>query len=111
MSDRYTARVESLRHAVEDGPGELESGLRKSVAARAAEHCHGDAGTSLPPDLVAYVDKVALHAYKVMNDDIETLKQGGRSEDEIFELTVAAAVGAALERLDLGLQALGKSAQ
>jgi hypothetical protein len=31
----------------------------------------------------------------------------GLSEDEVFELTVAAAVGAGLERLEAGLRTLG----
>jgi alkylhydroperoxidase family enzyme len=60
--------------------------------------------------MASYVDKVALHAYKVVDADIEALKAAGYSEDEIFEVTVAVAVGAALERLERGLRALGQGA-
>jgi alkylhydroperoxidase family enzyme len=59
-----------------------------------------------PPELAAYLEKVRLHAYKVTDADVQTLKDAGFSEDEIFEQTVAAAVGAGLERLEAGLATL-----
>ena len=40
------------------------------------------------------------------DEDVETLKKAGLSEDRIFEATVAAAVGAGLKRLRLGLAVL-----
>ena len=46
------------------------------------------------------------HAYRVTDAQIEALRAGGFSEDDVFELTVASAVGAGLERLDAGLHAL-----
>jgi hypothetical protein len=60
----------------------------------------------IPIDLVAYVDKVALYAYKTTDQDIEQLKEAGYSEDEIFEITLCASVGASLARLERGLMAL-----
>jgi alkylhydroperoxidase family enzyme len=59
-----------------------------------------------PPELVAYLEKVRLHAYKVTDSDVDELKAAGFSEDEIFEHTVSAAAGAGLERLDAGLATL-----
>jgi alkylhydroperoxidase family enzyme len=53
-----------------------------------------------------YLEKVRRHAYKVTDGDVETLKDAGFSEDEIFEHTVSAAVGAGLERLDAALRVL-----
>ena len=38
--------------------------------------------------------------------DVESLKAAGHSEDEIFEITVAAAVGASLRPLEAGLRAV-----
>ncbi len=38
--------------------------------------------------------------------DVEALKAAGLSEDEIFEATVAAAVGAGLARFEAGLRTL-----
>jgi hypothetical protein len=52
-----------------------------------------------------YLEKVRLHAYKVVDRDVDDLK-AAFSEDEIFKHTVAAAVAAGLERLDAGLRAV-----
>jgi hypothetical protein len=43
----------------------------------------------------------------VTDEDIAALKAAGRTEEEIFEISVAVATGAALQRLDAGLRALG----
>jgi len=37
---------------------------------------------------------------------VEAVRAAGLSEDAVFELTVAAAVGAGLDRLDAGMRAL-----
>ena len=60
-----------------------------------------------PPELAAYLDKVRTGAFRVTDADVEALKDAGFSDDEIFEQTVAAAVGAGLARLDAGLKAMG----
>jgi len=72
----------------------------------------GDADTTLdapelPDDLRPYVDKVAKNAYKVVDADLDRLREAGYSEDAIFELTLAVALGAARARLDAGLKAMG----
>jgi len=59
-----------------------------------------------PPDFGPYLDKVRRHAYAVTDEDVQALKEVGYTEDEIFELTVSAAVAAGLERLDAGLRTL-----
>src|SRR6266702_2584835 len=63
-------------------------------------------GEDIPPDLAGYVDKVALHAYKVTDEDRVALKRAGNSDDLLFEVTVSAALGAAVGRLERGLSAL-----
>ena len=60
-----------------------------------------------PAAFERYLEKVRRHAYEVTDADVEALKAAGHSEDEIFEQTVAAAVGAGLERLEAGLGTLG----
>ena len=62
----------------------------------------------VPPDLAAYVQKVRSRAYTVTDAEVEALKAAGHTEDEIFEQTVSAAVGAGLLRLDAGLEAMGR---
>jgi alkylhydroperoxidase family enzyme len=59
-----------------------------------------------PPELKPYLDKVRRHAYRVVDDDIEGLREAGISEDEIFEQTVSVAVAAGLTRLETALQVL-----
>ena len=61
---------------------------------------------TLPTPLAGYVDKVARHAYTVTDADVAALQRGGQSDDALFEITVAAALGAALYRLDKGMAAL-----
>ena len=59
------------------------------------------------PAMAPYLDKVRSAAHAVTDEDVEALKASGCSEDEIFEQTVAAAVGEGLRRLDAGFRALG----
>ena len=59
-----------------------------------------------PAEMTTYLEKVRLHAYKVTDRDIESLRASGFSEDDIFEHTVAVAVAAGLERLEAGLATL-----
>ncbi|MES1242942.1 MAG: hypothetical protein ABUT39_15105 [Acidobacteriota bacterium] len=99
MSDRHAEPFERLRASVLEGRGELEPGVRKAIA---EERAIG----AVPPVLIPYLEKVAYQAYTVTDEDVETLKKAGLSEDRIFEATVAAAVGAGLKRLRLGLAAL-----
>lgn len=98
---RYDALKQRLLDAVLSTPGDTPAALRRAALERGA----------LPGPLAAYVDKVARHAYKVTDADVAGLRQAGHSEDAIFEITAAAAVGAALERLNRGMAALhGKAA-
>ncbi len=60
-----------------------------------------------PPSFEQYLGKVRSRAYTVNDDDIVALEGAGFSEDEIFEHTVAVAVGEGLRRLDAGLGAIG----
>ena len=53
-----------------------------------------------------YLDKVRNRAYAVTDADVQALKDAGYSDDEIFEQTVSAAVGAGLHRLEKGLSCL-----
>jgi alkylhydroperoxidase family enzyme len=60
----------------------------------------------VPQALAQYVDAVARHAYRVTDADVAALQRSGQSDDSIFEITVAAAVGAAMHRLTRGMMAL-----
>lgn len=108
MTERYSDLVERLRDAVLTGGGVTEPALRRIVEARAGVlggrgPAHRD---DVPEVMAAYVDKVARHAYRVTDEDTAALRNAGYSEDAIFELTVSAALGAGLGRLERGLAAL-----
>jgi alkylhydroperoxidase family enzyme len=54
----------------------------------------------------SYAAKVRDESYRVTDADVAKLRTAGVSEDEIFEVTVAAALGAACRCLDAGMRAL-----
>lgn len=95
---KYDEFVKRLTDAVLESRGETNPDLRRAIAAGRM--------SDVPADLRSYVDKVSQHAYKVTDDDIAALQRAGYSEDQIFEVTTAAAVGAALARMERGLSAL-----
>jgi len=91
-----------VTEAILETPGDADTELRRAVEAFA-----GGRAADLPDDLRPYVEKVAKNAYKVVDADVDRLREAGYSEDAIFELTLAAALGAARSRLDAGLRAMG----
>jgi len=126
VKHKYAALTQRLLDSVLGAPGDTSGEQRRAVLARAA-------GRSSPPGplslrergndlqsplsgtergsggedaLGRYVDMVARHAYKLTDDDLAALQRAGSSEDAIFEITVSAALGAALGRLERGLAAL-----
>ena len=98
MDPKFAEKVRDLERRVLEQPGALEPWIRRAAAR----------GTGVPPDAAAYVDKVRRHAYLVTDGDVDALRSAGYSEDQIFEITVAAAYGAGAERLRSGLDALGE---
>ncbi|HEY4733317.1 MAG: hypothetical protein ACJ79J_14490 [Gemmatimonadaceae bacterium] len=62
-------------------------------------------GAGVPADLQPLVNKIHRNAYKVTDEDVAGLaaKYG---EDEMFEIIVSTALGAAEKRLRIGLSIL-----
>src|SRR6266567_8579639 len=114
LGGRYAAYTARLVDRVLTTPGHTATELRRAVLARAfgpassalsgTERATG--GEDIPPALAAYVDKVARHAYTVTDEELGALERAGNSDDALFEVTVSAALGAALGRLERGLAAL-----
>ena len=100
-SHRYDELITRTTHAVLESKGETRPELRWAVFHRRM--------ADVPADLRVYVDKVSQHAYRVTDEDIDGLVRAGYSEDAIFEITGAAALGAAITRLERGLIALHES--
>ncbi|TCO54090.1 hypothetical protein [Actinocrispum wychmicini] len=84
--------VDNLRHAVFNAPATTDTALRQAVAT----------GDSAPEPWQRYAATVRDHSYRVTDADIDQLKSAGHAEDAIFEITVAATVGAALRSFDAG---------
>jgi alkylhydroperoxidase family enzyme len=99
-ADPQATNMEHLVETVLAGPGTLDPSIRRAAAE----------GTDLPQALRGYLDKVARHAYKVTDEDVEALRVAGYSEDQIFEATVSCALGACMRRLEAGLSVIKKGA-
>ena len=54
----------------------------------------------LPQELEVYLEKLALHAYKILDEDLEKIREAGYSDEMIYEITLVGAVGAALVGLE-----------
>ena len=59
-----------------------------------------------PADMTPYLAKVRERAYTITDRDVGDLKNAGFTEDEIFEQTVAAAIGEGMRRLDAALDVI-----
>ena len=105
---RHAGKIRSLVDSVLVSRGDSDPELRRAVEQRAAIHAGRlpEGGPRLPQELGSYIDKVALHAFKVTDSDIEALRDTGYSEDAIFELTLSAALGAGIARLDRAMAAM-----
>jgi hypothetical protein len=95
MSDIRQAR-KALASRILEGDGKASPSER-----RAAFRNGGLAGP-----LGTLVDKVARHAYRVTDEDIAAARESGLSEDQVFEIVVCAAIGAATRQQDTALEAL-----
>jgi hypothetical protein len=80
----------------------LEGDGRASRAARRAAF----ENEGLDEPLRTLIDKVARQPTQVSDEDIAAVLASGESEDQIFELVVCAAIGAATRQYETALQAL-----
>ncbi len=95
------ALLAALRHAVLDGPGSTPSRVRRAVAEAKVEE--------LNHELREYVETLREHAWRSTDDQVRELLAVGWVEDQVYELTVAVALGAGGRRIDAGLAALTRA--
>lgn len=95
--DRHAGWAGELLRRVFHGPGNLAGSVRRAA---------GGEGSLDDPVAEAYVEKVRTSAYQITDGDLDRLRAAGWSEDRIFELSIAAATGAARHRLDAALAAM-----
>ena len=67
-------------------------------------------GTHLEEPLASFVAKVRRDSTRMTDADLALLRAAGLTEDEILELTLAAALGAATTTLRSGLELLERHA-
>jgi alkylhydroperoxidase family enzyme len=94
MNGKFDAFREATARAVFESPGHTSTELRQQVSRGVA-----------PPELSALVEKIRGRAYAVTDHDLDALRHL-YSEDQLFEVVVAAAFGAATDRLDAARRAV-----
>jgi alkylhydroperoxidase family enzyme len=94
MNDRYAEFRNATASALLRGAGATPAELREAIAAGRA-----------PTALVTLVEKVRSRAWSVTDQDVDALRDQ-YTEEQLFEIIVAAAFGAADERLQAALRAL-----
>lgn len=95
MSEIGEARKALVRRILE-GDGKTSPSERQAA--------FNNSGLAEP--LGALVDKVALHAHRVTDEDVISARAAGLSEDQVFEVVVCAAIGQANRQYDAALAAL-----
>lgn len=90
---RHAEELAALLQAVLESPAETDR------ATRAAAYQSDE----LSPPLRKYVAKVRGESYRITDEDIQMLLRAGYSQDAVFEITVASALGAAMRRLEASL--------
>ena len=111
----YESKMQELRVGALRSHGEAPTALREQVEELSA-HLSGRPASSnacdsnsIPPGIRKLIEKIALNAYKVTDEDVEHLLHEGYSEDAAFELIVCAAVGAGDGRFERAMQALAET--
>ncbi len=99
MSDIRQAR-KALTQRIQEGAGKSSPSQRRAA--------FDNSGLAAAPGALA--DKVAMHAYRVTDEDIAAVKRSGLSEDQVFEIVVCAAIGQATRQYDTALAALNAAA-
>jgi hypothetical protein len=89
--DPYADAWERVAGSILGAPGALTPAVRRAIAEGGG-----------PDELAPLLEKVRLHAYKVVDRDF-----GSLSDDAAMEAVLAAALGAADERRRAALEAIG----
>jgi alkylhydroperoxidase family enzyme len=94
VDDRFAQLRNATASALLEGPGATPAALREAIARGCA-----------PEELATLVQKIRTRACTVTDRDVDSLRER-YNEDQLFEVIVSAAFGAAHERLAAALRAL-----
>jgi alkylhydroperoxidase family enzyme len=98
---------EPLQKAVDallSQPGATDPSLRHALLARTRS-----GGGQVPEALREFIVKIAEQPWTVNDEDFAQLRAAGYSDGQLYEVTLAAALGAGLQRFDAGLRALDEA--
>jgi len=100
--------VEKGREHLLEVDGDTDPGLRRAVEAFVTRQWGWErkAAPDLPSELEGYLKKLSLYAYKIIDEDIESLLKQGYTDDMVYEVTLVGAVSAALVGLEAVYQHL-----
>jgi alkylhydroperoxidase family enzyme len=88
----------SIVRAVSEQQGELAAPVREAAVR----------GAALPAALAPLAAKIRAGAADVTDEDVAAVQAAGYNDDQVFELTVATALGESSRRLRAVLNALGR---
>ncbi len=95
------ALIERTIAALLGSLGRTDPSVRRAVFERVR------VGTGdIPKTLASMVEKIADHPWSVTDADFTHLAEAGYSEDQIYELVLAAAAGAGVRRFEAGMRAM-----
>ena len=110
FNGRIPPEIETFVEIVNHGPGNSEQTLRQAIFRRGMAYLGFDeTETDIPENLVHYVDTTTRYAPDVDEQDVKDLLAAGWSEEEVFEVTVAASVAAGYGRLRIAWNALSEA--
>lgn len=99
--------VKNLVHRVlTSGAAHSSPDVRQAVYRYVAALTRNEPATPVPAAAEPYLRKVALTAYKVLDREVDAMRAAGSTVDDVFEMTVAAAVGAGVTRMEMALAVL-----
>ena len=100
--------VEKGREHLLEVDGDTDPDLRRAVEAFVTRQWGWErkAAPDLPSELEGYLKKLSLYAYKIIDEDIESLLKQGYTDDMVYEVTLVGAVSAALVGLEAVYQHL-----
>jgi alkylhydroperoxidase family enzyme len=94
MDDRFASFRAATAAALLRGPGATPDDLRQAIARGSA-----------PPELMTLVEKIRSRPYAVTDQDLDAVRTT-YTEDQLFEIIVAAAFGTAHDQIAAAHRAL-----
>ena len=94
---RRPVELNITRDALLAYQGTIDTELRRNIEAYAASLWQAERpSTQIPSELEPFVKPLSLHAYRIYDELIPPLKKAGYTDQQLFEITLIGALGAAM---------------